>query len=239
MLLQQEKTFAAIRSLEQSARLQDTSTAETLLAVAYFMLNQRLLIQDALRAALQLEPQNPRALYLQARLDFMAHSFERAVANFDAVLAIEPNDYSSLYYLGYSELLVGRNSSARDHLQRSVEILNCHHLDFWLAPYALAKLELDSGNLEPALAQSNLALEMAKGGSDRAKEHDEAAEVLVLRGKIASSLGRQNDAEHDWQQAVTLNPILGSGWYLLGQLYQRQGRTADATDALRHYRENQ
>lgn len=239
LLLQRGKTYAAIRSLEQSAQLQDTSTVEMLLAVAYLLLNQRLLVQDALHAALQMEPQNPRALYLQGRLDFMTHSYERAIRNFAAVLGIEPNDYSSLYYLGFSELNLGRNDSARDHLMRAVDVLNCHHLDFWMAPYALAKLELDSGAFAPALEHTKLALEMARSDPDQADSRDESAEVLVLQGRIESSLGRENDAERDWRHAVELNPTLGSGWYQLGLLLQRQGRKAESSLAMQHFQESQ
>jgi tetratricopeptide (TPR) repeat protein len=239
LLLHKGKTYAAIRSLEQSAQLQETSTVETLLAVAYLSLNQRLLVQDAVHAALRLEPQNPRALYLQGRFDFMTHSYERAIADLKAVLATEPNDYSSWYYLGFSEWLLGRNDSAREHFLGAIEILNCHHLDFWPAPYALSKLELDSGAKEPALARASLAIEMVQGHLDRAEDVEAAAEILGLRGKIESSLGREKDAESDWRQAVKLNPAFASGWYSLGLLYRRQGRTADATEAMQQFRENQ
>ena len=239
LLLQQGKTFKSIRSLEESARIRDTSSVETLLAVGYLLLNQRVLMQDALRAALQFDPRNAIALHLQGRLDFMTANYERAISDFGAVLAIEPNDYLSWYYLGLSEWRLARNDSAHNHLLRAVEVLNCHHWDFSQAPLTLGKLEFDSGVFDPAFTHVNLAVEMAQRGADPTENLDQLSEALVLRGKIETRLGHQHDAERDWQQAVQLDPRQESAWYLLSQLYQHQGRTVEAANALREFQENQ
>jgi tetratricopeptide (TPR) repeat protein len=237
LLLHKRKTFASIRSLEHSARLKDTSLIETLLAVDYFLLNQRTLAADAIERALHLDPQNTMALYLRGRLEFVAASFRQARNDFSAVLAAEPHDFHSLYYLGFCEWRLGRNDEARKTLLDGVEVLTCHHLRFPLAPYTLAQLELNAGENPSALTHINLAVQMAEAPVE--KDPELAAKALALRGKIEVALGRRADAEHDLEESVKEDPLMAESWYLLARLYQEEGQKARAAAALNQFRKIQ
>jgi tetratricopeptide (TPR) repeat protein len=239
LLLHERSTFASIRCLERAAHLGDTSQTETLLAADYFLLNQRLLAADALQRALRLQPADPMAHYLRGRLEFVSGSFDKAQQDFAAILAQEPNDYHSLYYLGVSEWRVGDSVAARKTLRRAVDVLVCHRLNFSLAPYTLAQIELDSGAATDALRHADLALTMARQPSINSRDADEVANALVLRGKIEDHLGRSMLAEQDLQQAVKLNPYLPEGWYLLSHVYRKIGDERQALSALKRFEQIQ
>ncbi|HLI35178.1 MAG TPA: tetratricopeptide repeat protein [Terriglobia bacterium] len=237
LLLHERKTFASIRSLEQSARIKDTSLVETLLAVDYFLLNQRSLAVDAIQRALHFDAQNMMALYLRGRLEFVSASFRQARNDFSAVLAAEPRDFHSLYYLGFCEWRLGQNDEARKTLLDAVEVLTCHHLRFPLAPYTLAQLELNAGASQSALAHINLAVQMAEAQGE--KDSEFAAKALALRGRIESALGRRADAERDLEQSVKEDPLVAESWYSLAHLYQEEGKKAQAAEALNQFRKIQ
>ncbi len=237
--LHERKTFASIRSFERAARLNDTSQTETLLAVDYFLLNQKTLAADALQRALRLNPHDLMALYLQGRLDFVGDSWVEAREDFAAVLAREPNDDHSLYYLGLSEWRMGDNAAARRDLQHAVDVLNCHHLNFPLAPYSLAQIELDSGDAAEALHQSDLALEMAESVAAGFKNSGDLAKLLLLRGKIEERLGRPKEAEQDFQHSLKLDPYLAEVWYLLARVYRSEGKNTQAARALKEFQQIQ
>ena len=235
LLLHEGKTFASIRSLEKAARFRDSSTIETLLGVDYLLLNQRQLAEQAIKKALTLSPGDTRGIYLQGRLHFVSHDYPKATEEFRAVLEKEPDDYRSLYYLGFSEWRAARADVALRHLRRAVDVVKCLPVNFALAPQTLAELELQNGDLNNALAHADLALSMASQSADEADKRDGAADILLDRGKIHQALGKQEDAIEDWQRAVQLNPALGGAWFLLAHLYRQRGEKQRADDALNHF----
>jgi tetratricopeptide (TPR) repeat protein len=236
LLLHTGKTFASIRSLEEASRLHDSSTIETLLGVDYFLLNQRLLAEQAISKALALYPGNKRGRYLRGRFYFAKHDFSKAMEDFRAVLEKEPDDYRSLCYLGYSEWRLGKTDEAARHLQRSVDVVQCLHINFLLALQTLAQLEFQNGDLNHALAHSDMALSMAAQSKDPEDNFDGASDVLLVRGKIHLALGKQQEAIEDWRRALQLNPALVECWYLLAHLYRQRGETNLADDALTHFK---
>lgn len=236
LLLHSGKPFSAIRSLEEAARLHNTSMVQTLLGVVYLLLNQRQLTSKAIGNALEFDPKNDRALYLRGRFNFITHNYSQAEQDFRAVLETEPHDYRTLFYLGYSEWRLGKQSPALEHLRRSVAVIQCHHLSFALAPQTLAEFQLETGNLNEALSNSNLAVSLSEQSTGEAESREEIANALVLRGKIHSALGQAQEAVQDWQRAVALSPDLAEGWYLLAHVYQRRGEAQKAADSLAHFK---
>lgn len=235
LLLRLGKTFASIRSLEEAAHFHDNSTIETLLAVDYLLLNQRQLTVQSIQKSLALEPGNKLALYLQGRYDFVTHNYAHAIEDFHVVLKSEPDDYRSLYYLGYSEWRLGDTGTASRDLRRSVDIIQCKQIDFILAPETLAQLELQINDLAKALADADWAFRTASQSNDPEDKIEGAANVLLLRGKIHAALRRQPEAIEDWRQALKLNPALAECWYLLAHVYRQRGEVELAKQALTHF----
>ncbi len=236
LLLHSGKPFSAIRSLEKAARLEDSSTIETLLGVAYLLLNQRQLTSKAVARALELDPGNMRTLYLRGRYNFVIHNFSQAEQDFRAVLKTEPHDYRTLFYLGYGEWRLGKQDPALEHLQRSVEVIKCCHLSFALAPQTLAEFQLETGNPKEAIANSDLVVSLASKTKGEGDDQEEVASSLVLRGKAYSALGNVERAVDNWRRAVELDPDLAEAWYLLAHVYQRRGETKMAAESLDHFK---
>lgn len=237
LLLHERRTFASIRALERAAHLKDTGRTETLLAVDYLLLNQRILAADAIGRALHLQPRDPMTLYLRGRLEFVSDNFKSSRRDFSAVVAEEPDDYRTLYYLAVSEWRLGDNVSARNDLRRAVDVLGCHRLNFPLAPYTLAQVELDLGKATEALKAAQLALTMAEAEPASQRDTEETAKILVERGNIEDRLGRSQKAEDDLERAVKLDPYLAEGWYLLAHVCRQRGKAADATRALKQFQQ--
>jgi len=236
LLLRLGKTFDSIRSLEEAAHFHDTGTIETLLAVDYLLLNQRQLTVQSVQKSLALEPGNKLALYLRGRYNFVTHNYAQAIGDFQSVLKTEPNDYRTLYYLGYSEWRLGDTGAASRDLRRSVDIIQCKHIDFVLAPQTLAELELQTNDLAKALADADWAFQTAAQSKDPESKNDGASNILLLRGKIHAALRRQPEAIEDWRQALKLNPALAECWYLLAHLYRQRGEVELANQALTHFK---
>jgi tetratricopeptide (TPR) repeat protein len=235
LMLQEQKTFASIRNLEQAAHAQDNCRTERQLAVDYFLLNQRMLAADALGRAFRFNPHDGLALYLRGRLSFVSDAFLPAERDFGAFLTLEPNDYRGLYYRAISEQHLGQGALAQKHLRRSVDVLVCHHLSFWRAPYALAQIRLQNDEAEEAMRDVSLSLEMAHASVTESRP-TALATILVLRGKIEEHLGKADAAEGDWRQAVKLDPYRADAWYLLARLYRKQEKLSQAQHALEQFR---
>ncbi|MBZ5563212.1 MAG: tetratricopeptide repeat protein [Acidobacteriia bacterium] len=232
LLLQKKETFASIRALEKAADLLDTSTAETMLALDYLLLNQRLLAQQALDRALTLTAEDSRALYLRGRLRFIRNDFRAARADFTAVVRSEPNDYRSLYYCGLSEYRLGNGAAAQKNLLQALEALTCHHISFYLVPKDLSEIELAAGQAEAALAHATTALTMAEKASSEDTLREEVQDALLMRAKVHTALGSLSDAEADLRQALALNQDLDQAWYLLAKVYRQRGQTKRAEEAI-------
>lgn len=231
LLLHDGKMFASIRSLEELTRFNDSATLEILLAVDYFLLNQRRLAEQALDRAVKFDPADLRIFYFRGRLHFVLHDFAQAGKEFGEVLAKRPNDYRSLYYCGFGEWRLGEISAARRDLLQAIEVLTCNHADFFFVPLALSDLELRTGQTAAALDHINLALKMVGHVENRGENSDQVADVLFLRGKIHFARGDRRAAEADWRQAVRLNPNLDRGWYWVARLYRWRGETTHAVEA--------
>jgi tetratricopeptide (TPR) repeat protein len=236
LLLRLGMTFASIRSLEAAAHFQDSSTIETLLAVDYFLLNQRQLTVRSIQKSLALDPGNKLALYLRGRYHFVTHNYSQAIEDLQSVLKAEPDDYRSLYYLGYSKWRLGDTGGAARDLRRSVDIIQCKQIDFIAAPQTLAELELQTNDLAKALADADWAIRTAAQSKAPEDNSEGASNVFLLRGKIHAALRRQPEAIADWRQALKLNPALAECWYLLAHLYRQRGEVELANQALTHFK---
>jgi tetratricopeptide (TPR) repeat protein len=131
---------------------------------------------------------------------------------------------------------LGKTDEGLRHLQWSVDVIQCLHINFIFAPQTLGQLEFQNGDLKNALTHSDLALSMAAQSKDQEDNLDGASNVLLVRGKIHLALGKQQDAIEDWRQALKLNPALVQCWYLLAHLYRQRGETSLADDALTHFK---
>lgn len=236
LLLHTGKTFASIRSLEEASHYKDNGMIETLLAVDYLLLNQRQLTEQSIKKALALEPGNKLAVYLQGRFNFVTHNYSQAIEDFHSVLETERDDYRSLFYLGFSEWRGGDATKAASSMRRALDTIQCLKINFAMIPETLAQIELQNGELNKALGHADLALQMAVQSKDDEVNPERASNILLLRGKIHSALGSQQEAISDWRQALALDPGFAECWYLLANIYRHRGETRLADEALNRFK---
>jgi tetratricopeptide (TPR) repeat protein len=236
LLLHAGKTFASIRSLEEASHYKDNSMIETLLAVDYLLLNQRQLTEQSIKKALALEPGNKLALYLRGRFNFVTHNYSQAIEDFRSVLVTERDDYRSLFYIGFSEWRAGEAAEAAVYMRRALDNIECLKINFAMIPETLAQIELQNGELDKALGHADLALRMAIQSKDREGNSERASNILLLRGKIHSALGAQQEAIDDWRQALAVEPGFAECWYLLANIYRHRGETRLADEALTRFK---
>ena len=77
---------------------------------------------DILADVLEVEPDEPRALYTSAILHLHLGEIEPAMARFARVAELDPDDAHAAYYLGLAHLQTGDNETAAEWLVRSAEL---------------------------------------------------------------------------------------------------------------------
>src|SRR5713101_1221767 len=148
--------------------------------------------------AIELEPQKPRlrsalglTYFLQGPLNY-AKAREQLLAE----LAITPDDFSSLYYLGIIAASEKETSDAGKWFERAVAA----HPDEPDAWFRLGQAYFEDAKWEQALAalrkSSNLTVQEG-GQADPAPIHE-------LMGKVLEKLGRHKEAESEAAQAAQL-----------------------------------
>ena len=101
---------------------------------------------DILARALDIDPDEPRALYTSGILHFQLGEIEAAKARFARVVELDPEDAHAAYYLGLTHLQDGNNETAAKWLLRSAK-LDEHLLSaFYTGSLALRR----SGRIEEA-----------------------------------------------------------------------------------------
>ncbi|MGB0905962.1 MAG: tetratricopeptide repeat protein [Maricaulaceae bacterium] len=152
-------------------------------------------IYEALVASLTEDElsEDPQALYLRGICYERVGEWEKAVVDFQRVLAVKPNDADALNYLGYTWVDRGENlEKAFAMIRKAVE------------------LEPSSGAIVDSLGWAHYKL----GQYDEAKENLEKAVVLSPSsatiidhlGDVYWKLGRKNEAGYQWERALNYDP---------------------------------
>ncbi|MFH1566456.1 MAG: FG-GAP-like repeat-containing protein [Gemmatimonadota bacterium] len=93
------------------------------LGIAYFSLGKYDSARVALEDGLKRDPQNLHALYtLGLIFHAQGREYERALAAFEAVAAVDPDDPLVRYYLGRTKAKLGRGEEAVGEFRRAIEL---------------------------------------------------------------------------------------------------------------------
>jgi class 3 adenylate cyclase/tetratricopeptide (TPR) repeat protein len=146
-------------------------------------------------------------------------------------------------YLGCAYYLLGELDSAREHLERRLEIHRSmpHPLVVSLNYWCLSMLSLDSGDLETARRHIEESLRLARLYGEK---HQEGRSTIALGRVIAKADRSQSTkAEGLIQQGIKtleelqLKPYEAEGHLYLGELYADTGQKEKALEALNKARE--
>lgn len=241
--------FALVDLVEPKA----IADLKTTVAAAYVALDTRDKAQDAIRVALQADPDHAATLQLQARLAADARKFDEALALIDKVTTTSPANATAwqqkgdYLYLGkgdqpgamaayHKALSLGPNNiAARSNL--IALLLGKRDLKVATEQVELLRKTLPN-NPQTLFFDAQLALlnnqpkkaleligQVRKGAPENAKVLQAAAEIELANGALLQ-------AERSLSRALALSPNLPVLRYMLGQTYLRMGQADKALSAL-------
>jgi tetratricopeptide (TPR) repeat protein len=190
----------------------------------YLLGNDEAAIQTLIRA-LALHPNDSETAYMLGRIYFQQNRVELALGQFQRVLKLDPGSYKAYDNLGLCYEALNQAEVAIQHYMAAIKLVYEDHPEYeW--PYAnLAELLLKRD--EPKKAFSLAA--------EAAKRNPASARNFYLAGKALWKL-EETDLALKWlDQSSRLDANYAEPHYLLGQIYQRLGRSEDAKRELREF----
>jgi putative PEP-CTERM system TPR-repeat lipoprotein len=203
-------------------------------------------------SALNINPKDPHALTLLARLDAMGNDMPSAVKNIDAALAAAPNDTDALILK--SELLSAQGK--RDEAIKTLEGAVAANTYATNARFLLVSLLVSSGQVDKAAVQldamkkmaptefrtlySDALVSYARGNATYARDviqkvlasAPDNVESLYLSGLINFQLGSFSVAEDALRRVVQKAPGEMNSSRMLALTYLRTGRPTQAIEVI-------
>ena len=188
-----------------SRRFRYSATARVLLTAILATALPAVLAQDP-RAALNRHLQ-------QAQVYLDSQQYDLVVRELEQAISIHPNIPGAYYQLGLAHWHLQNMNRARDAFLKELEFEPPDAFSL----YYLGRISLTDGNTSEAVGYFERVVAIGT--------------VLDVRSRLASGylrVGRIAEAVDLLEETVSRWPEQGESHYLLGQAYQRQGRTADA-----------
>ena len=148
--------------------------------------------------AIELEPKKPRVRSALGLTYFLqgAANYGKAREQFLAELAITPDDYTGLYYLG----MIAASEKKPDEAEKWFAKAVAAHPNEADAFFRLGQAHFDEGKFDQAV----LLLQKALSTSAQARDLPDPALAHELLGKALEKLGRLKEAETEASQATQL-----------------------------------
>ncbi len=226
LVLGQEGKFDDARTqFEMAAKLDPKDPAPPVLeARAYVSQKSFALAAQLFDRALAIDPKYPDALYGKANLQAANHDVPGAIATYEELLNVEPDDPGKVAVLLEEEKLYvqeKQNDKAVDVLKRATTTypnVGAGHVAYGDFDAAVLK------DLNAAEREWTAAL-----GPNR-----DNAEALQRLGQLAASRNRLNDAIGFFKQLTVVVPNDPRPWGILAQAYAANKQFTESRDAYRH-----
>ena len=192
---------------------------------------------DELTQLIDMDPKNSEALLLRGVAYQGLEEFERAVRDYEAVLAIDPRNVKGHYNLGMIfAYKLNDPVRALKHFDRFLSLQPDHDRAFRVAKVMCA---IDTDRSRPLLENGGLASFLGEVASvtdpaDRRKRLLEAAEknrsspvLPMMIGQTYDEEGRTDEAIRAYQQALELRPTCAPCHEALGKLLIRKKKTEE------------
>jgi len=173
--------------------------------------------------ALELSPDQPRALAILGRVAEREGDYEAAAAAYRAVLSVAPDREAERFSLAYLLFYHLRDYSGASGLLETLLESNPDQAD---ARALLAQIRLMEGDLDAARREAGKALEL----------DDSSYNALVILGRLALAEEDLAGAAGFFQKAYTVDRNLAAAEAGLGMLALEEGRLVEAEDRLRRAR---
>ncbi len=218
-----DSTFAA--AVPPSRRTREAKTLSLYAKACLRTMRTARGVRAAARAV-ALEPRDPDAWIVKAHLDQRRFRNVAAVAAATEAVRLAPEDARVRAALG-GFLLGGGMVGTPDFVRAEEELAAARKLDPEDRPaqFLHAKTLVLAGN---AAGEAILDSLLAGGAAAPAEAH-------FLRGLARSRRGDNAGAADDFRRAGALEPWRAGAWFNWAKLLAREGRTADAEEAQRHF----
>lgn len=207
--------LAALATLEQARQKLPGNVAVLLaLAVEAQSLHRYARAQAAAEEAIAVQPENARALYIAAGIQFDAGHSSRAVSLYQKYLTTHPYDASARFGLGRALRVQQRNEEAERELRESIRLQPVQTEAY----FQLGLIEQEIGKTEEAKSDFNRVIA-------RMPQH---AGALTGLAEIVYHGQKYEQAREYLQRAVAADDEYEKAHYLLGLTLRRLGHIPDA-----------
>jgi tetratricopeptide (TPR) repeat protein len=172
------------------------------------------LLEDLVRR----EPFNSDGRYALGRVYYFNARPDPACAQFEAIVAAQPDHYRAWDNLGLAREAAGRIPEAIQAHIRAISLVATAHRGYDWAHANLAELLMKEDDNRRAF---NLAVEAAE-------RNPQSSRNFYLAGKALTRLEQWPKAERWLRRSAELDPTDAAPHYLLAQLYRRLERPAEA-----------
>lgn len=223
----QEDTIAKIRALRKLERQKSSPEILMRLALLYSEVRQYKLFELTMKEAMAADPRSHLPHYYLGRyFSSVVDDLPAAVVYFRQALQHKPDDYRSMYYLGFCDEQERRFDAAERRYQEAAKLAEVSKATFALPYEGLARLRLNALQAEAALPFARLAV---KTGPAEASAHRTLAKCL-------DQLNQPRAAVDAWTAAVLLDPYHAPALYGLYRAQRSADDTAQAEQTLRQFR---
>ena len=213
--LRQGRSFAAVRTLEDSLRKHEDAGAHLLLAEAYYELGQKQFFWEEIDAAKRMTPQESGIYYLAGLFCFQTEQAnEKAAEWFRKALARNPKHLLARCYLALCLEAMQQYKEAESTLLEAVGSASQMSADAITPLQILVSLELEMNQPLDALNYAKRAAQITPNSE----------KVQLALGKAAWATHDQTTALAAFKAAGDLDPESPEPHYLLSRVYAARGR---------------
>ncbi len=189
-----------------------------IVALDYVLLKDNPSAEKWLTVSLRLDPKDAQGWFYLGRTKYSETKYPAAIEAFELCLKLEPRNVAAEYNVGLSYEGLNQKDEAIQAYQNAIEWQAQSEIKSPEPFVYLARLYLNQNQPEKAVPY----LVRAVAAFPRVSlAHEEL-------GRAYSVLHRLSEAQEELEKAVKLSPEKASLRCVLGQVYQRQGKTAQA-----------
>ncbi|MDR2927575.1 MAG: tetratricopeptide repeat protein [Cytophagaceae bacterium] len=191
--LNMRQTAYAVKCFTEALKIKDDFESLKHLAAAMMMQGDFEKALNTLNRMLEHEEERIITLITRANILHLLNRFREAIADCNAIIAMDPESHAAFYLLAQSENGVGNREMSIEHLTQAIALKD----DFADAYRLRSEVYLTMEQYENALADAGQVVEL--------NAEDETA--YILRGKIYEQLHNTGAALGDYRYALEMNPF--------------------------------
>ena len=219
ILFREKKYRESLRVLERVLALNQRDVeAYKLVASNAILLDRMDIVEQALKQAQQLAPDDPLVLFNLGALYYTDSRFPQAQPLLEKSVKLNPNYVPAHLFLGLSLEELGQEAAAMDCYLRAIEIGERSGFKSELPYLYPGRLLYRQNKLDESLNYLQQAV----------KANPQSCEALCLISRIHTARDQDSDAVTALNQCIQADPNYSEAHYLLSRAYVKQGRKEDA-----------